>query len=72
MKKYQNVSTGLVCVEFEDYSQFLYTGQSVTTDAVLKRVPKGVNVTVIEEVIVKEKPKASSKKKVAKQVNLGV
>lgn len=85
MKKYQNVSNDLVCVEFEGRAQFLYTGQSVTTDEVIKRVPKGVKVTemdeptpVVEKVTeekpeaeVKVKPKASSRKKRTKKVNSG-
>ena len=78
MKKYQNVSNDLVCVEFEERSQFLYTGQFITTDDTPKRIPRGVKVidlTPVEEPKeeaepeakkVVSKPKASPRKKVKK------
>ena len=47
MKKYQNVTHSLLCVEFEDFAQFLKYGQSIETKSKVKNVPEGIQVTDI-------------------------
>jgi hypothetical protein len=71
MKKYLNGSNKCLCLEFGTHAQFLFRGQSITTDETPKSVPEGIVVHEIEE----EKPKrrAPKKKAVSKKVedNLG-
>ena len=48
MKKYTNIDTQMLCVEFEGLAQFLRRGQSITNDLKTIRVPKGI---LVEDVV---------------------
>lgn len=50
MKKYTNTTNFLKCVVFEDgEAQFLFRGQSITSDKEFASVDKGVDVQVLEK-----------------------
>ena len=72
MKKYQNVGNEMICVVFETHSQFLFRGQSITTDDTPVRLPKrGLAVTDMNPKPVKEETasvEAVEKKKASPKV----
>ena len=66
MKKYQNVTSKSLCVEFETFAQFLFRGLFVVSDEKAKTVPEGIRVTDVDEPK-KEAKVAPKKKRVVKK-----
>jgi hypothetical protein len=70
MKKYLNGTRKCLCLELETHAQFLFTGQSVTTDETPKSIPEGIIVVDVEPepaAAVAPKKKVVRKKSVSKK-----
>jgi len=74
MKKYQNVGRVVGTVQFKDRARFLARGESLTSDEVLVRVSKYIEVTdlepqkpVVTEVVVVDEPKEVKEKPLVKK-----